>query len=198
MSIDEFLPTYDATQRRHVVVDADPETTYEAVLHADLTKTGSAVAALSWLRALPARLDAELSGAPAPEPPASLTFADMADSDEWVVLAEEPGEEFVAGAVGRFWQPVIEWRSVTPDEFRAFDEPGYAKLALNLSLRPYGEGRTLVSYEARTAGTDADASRLFDRYWGLIGPFAGLLMSRALSRIKADAEAAAGRAAEVA
>jgi len=47
MLIDRQLPEYDVTTIRHVVVDADPETTYEAMLTADLLDTGPIVRALA-------------------------------------------------------------------------------------------------------------------------------------------------------
>lgn len=47
-----------------------------------------------------------------PEPmPDILAFADLGETDEWVLLAEEPGEEIVFGAIGAFWNPEIEWRN---------------------------------------------------------------------------------------
>lgn len=188
--LDRYLPTYDATQRRHAVVDADAETTYEAILTADLMRSGRLVAALGGLRVLPARIGARLRGVEKPPAPESMTFADVAETD-WVRLAERPGEELVLGAVGALWKPVIEWREIDPDEFERFEEPGYAKLAIGLSVRSYGEDRSLLTYEARTRATDPDSRRRFLRYWRLIGPFAGYVMGKGLDRIGADAEAEA-------
>jgi hypothetical protein len=42
-------------------------------------------------------------------------------------------------AVGKFWQPVIEWRDVPRAEFNGFAEPGWGKIAANFSVLPYGE-----------------------------------------------------------
>ncbi|WP_211334094.1 SRPBCC family protein [Halopiger aswanensis] len=191
MLIDRYLPEYDVTAIRHAVVEADPETTYAAMLTADLLDTGPIVRALGWLRTLPTATARRFRGTTGASPPERLRFADVPETDEWTLLEAAPGEEFVFGAVGKFWRPAIEWRRVDADAFASFDEPGYAKLAISLSVRPYGEGRTLVSYEARTATTDDRARRRFRRYWRVIGPFAGYLMSRALERIRADAAARA-------
>ncbi len=193
MLIDRYLPDYDVTVVRHAIVEADPETTYDAMLEADLTDTGPIVRALSRLRDVPAIRSRLLDGKPSTPPLERLRFADVTGTDEWTRLAEHPGEEFVFGAVGTFWRPAIEWRRVDPEAFAAFDDPGYAKLAIGLSVRPYGERRTLLTYEARTATTSERARRNFRRYWRLIGPFAGYVMSRALERIAADAEAIARR-----
>ncbi|WP_254521437.1 hypothetical protein [Natrinema caseinilyticum] len=196
MLIDRYLPDCDRTVVRHVVVEADPETTYDAMLAADLTDTGPLVRALSRLRDVPTTLSRSLGGNPATPPLERLRFADVTETEEWTRLADRPGEEFVFGAVGTLWRPAIEWRRVGPEEFAAFDEPGYAKLAIGLSVRPYGERRTLLTYDARTATTSERARRNFRWYWRLVGPFAGYVMSRALERIAADAEAITRRSSK--
>ncbi|MFC4247270.1 hypothetical protein ACFOZ7_09715 [Natribaculum luteum] len=194
MLLDRHLPAYDVTQIRHAVVDAEPATTYEAMLTADMADTGPVVRTLGWLRDVPARLGHRLRGTERESLPERLSIDELEETSEWVRIDESPGEEVVFGAVGKFWQPNIEWREIDPDEFADFDEPGYAKLAANLSVRPYGEGRTLLTYEARTATTDEESRRRFRRYWRLVGPFAGYLMGRATERIAADAEALSRRA----
>ncbi|WP_232819739.1 hypothetical protein [Haloprofundus halophilus] len=189
MLIDRYLPEYDVTAVRHTVVNADPETTYEAMLAADLMDLGPTVRALGQLRDVPRLLLERNGAAPEQPPPKQLRFADVPETAEWTLLDEAPGEEFVFGAVGKFWRPEIEWLQVDAEEFAEFDEPGNAKLAISLSVRPYGERRTLLSYEARTVTTSERARRNFRLYWRVIGPFAGYLMSQALERIEADAEA---------
>lgn len=189
--VDHYLPTYDETQFRHVVVDADRETTYRAVREADFGRTGPGVAFLGWLRMVPERLSRWLGGRPPPATPPARFGPGEAEALGWIPLDERPGEELVIGLVGKFWKPIIEIERVEPDEFAGFDRPGYAKLAVSFSLRPYGEGRTLLTYEARTATTDPESRRKFQRYWSLIGPFAGYLMGRGLARIEEDAEAMA-------
>jgi hypothetical protein len=189
MLIDRYLPEYDVATIRHAVVDADPETTYEAMLTADLLDTGPIVRALGALRAAPIEIARRIRGESGATPPERMRFVDVPETEEWTLLDEAHGEEFVFGEVGKFWRPTIEWRRVDSAAFAVFDELGYAKLAIGLSVRPYGERRTLLSYEARTATTDDRARRNFRRYWRVIGPFASYLMSRALERIAADAEA---------
>lgn len=189
--LDEHLSTFDATIRRHAVVDAPPAETYDAALAADLTRTGPIVRALNELRTLPTRLAAARAGEPQPRTTASLRLGDLPEHGTWVRLDADPGRELVFGAIGAVWQPDIEWVEVDADAFDAFEEPGYAKIVAGVSVRPHGAGRSLVSYEARTATTDPASRRRFHRYWTVIAPFAGVLMARALDRIAADA--AAGR-----
>ena len=71
--------------------------------------------------------------------------------------------------------------------FAAFARPGYAKIAANFSFRPYGESRTLVSYEARTRATDAAARRAFWRYWRIASPFVGRVMRAQLAIVEREA-----------
>jgi hypothetical protein len=188
MAIDRFLPTFDVTQIRNAVVDATPEETYDAVRHVDLVRIGAVPWLLGELRYLPARILALWRGTEPPETPDSLTFDDLTDESPYVVLDERPGEEFVLGAVGTFWQPEIEWAEVDAAEFATFDRPGYAKLVIGVSVRPYGTDRTLVTYEARTATTDGASRRRFRRYWTLVGPFAGYLMGRVLETARTEVE----------
>lgn len=93
--------------------------------------------------------------------------------------------------MGRFWRPVIEWRDVAPADFGGFAEPGWGKIAANFSMAPYGESRTLLSYQCRTTTTDPGARRRFMRCWWLIRPFVAHIMRATLKAIKTDAEAAA-------
>jgi len=182
--IDEALPTYDVTQRRHAVVDATPDAAYDALLKLDLTRLGFWPRLLGDVRMVPETLASSLRGEAPQASPSTMTFADVRAQPGWMVLGERPGDEYVIGAVGRFWRAEIEWLDVAPEAFADFDRPGYAKLAIGLSVRPYGSDRSLVTYEARTATTDAASRRRFEWYWTLIGPFAGYLMGRVLATLQ--------------
>ncbi|WP_425504756.1 hypothetical protein [Salinigranum marinum] len=189
LRIDRQLPEFQAVSRRHVVVDAAIDETYDAMRSADLARLGSVVGTLGALRTLPTRVAARLAGTAAT--PDALTLADLPSHGTWIRLDEADGEEFVFGAVGTVWKPRIEWVELGAEEFRTFEAPGYAKIAAGLSVRPYGRDRTLLTYEARTAGTDPSAERRFGRYWWLVAPFVGYILGRVLARIKVDAETAA-------
>lgn len=69
MLIDQYLPEYDATEGRHVIANADPETTYEAMLTADLMNTGPIVRALGRLRDVPRVASHWLGGTRGPPHP---------------------------------------------------------------------------------------------------------------------------------
>jgi hypothetical protein len=190
MLIDRYLPTFDVTQISETRVEASPEETYRAIREADLRDP--LVQALFSIRALPLRIARRLHRAPPPPPPPApgkVTFGSLTNAGTgWVLLAEQPGVEFVVGSVGRFWRRDYGGRPVTAEEFVPFREPGYAKLAVSLAVQPAATGGTMLRYEARTATTDAVARRTFRRYWRLIRPGVAVVMRRALRSIKLDAE----------
>lgn len=195
MLIDQYLPSFDTTIVEHTVVDADLPTTWSALTHLDLMRVQTPlVSAAMAARELPTRVAGWFGqDRPVPEPPPVLTLGgDGPDLDGWLSLGQVAQQEIAFGAVGRFWQADIVWYDVTamtPDDFAAFDVPGWGRIAANFSLRPYGETRTLASYEARTSTTDPDSARRFARYWRLVAPFVGHIMRAALSTLAADAAA---------
>jgi hypothetical protein len=79
---------------------------------------------------------------------------------------------------------------MTPEEFAAFAEPGWGRIAAGFSLLPYGTARTLVSYEARTAIPARHAGSLATGRW--YGPSCDTSCEQTLTTIRHDAERAAG------
>lgn len=184
MLIESAMPRFDTVIVQHVVVAADPSTTSQAARTLDLlTVRTPLLAASMWIRGLPERW----SGKAAPRLP-RLVIAD-GGLPGWLVLGERPDREIAFGAVGKFWQPVIEWRAVAQADFSGFAEPGWGKIAANFTVLPYGERSTLLSYECRTVTTDPESRRRFRRYWWLIRPFVGHIMRATARQIKSNAEA---------
>jgi hypothetical protein len=104
----------------------------------------------------------------------------------FVLLDEVRGRELVLGAAGRFWQPgggEPPQHLRTPTDFEAFAEPGYAKGIVNLLVEPAGSG-SRMSTETRVTCTDADATRLFRRYWRVISPGSALIRRSWLAAIR--------------
>ena len=183
MIIDLELPEYDVVLAVHKIVDADPATTFTAARQLDfLTVRTPLLDTAMWLRGLPDRLRHRT-----PPPLAKLTLADSADLPGWLSLGSREDDELAFGAVGKFWQANIEWRDVPLAEFRDFREPGWGKIACNFTVRAYGPDRTLLTYECRTATTDAGARRQFARYWWLIRPFVAHIMRAAVATIGVNA-----------
>ena len=186
MLIDRYLPTFDETYIYEASVKASPDETYAAIRETNLKDP--VIDFLFDLRELPRNIARRLRGDPVPARPSRVTFGQiMQQGPEWVVLAEEAGVELVIGSIGRFWRKDYGSHKVLEPDFLPFCEPGYAKLAISLSVRAAGEG-TILRYEARTATTDDTARRTFRRYWRIIGAGVGIVMRRVLRRIKAAAE----------
>lgn len=199
MLADEFLPIYDISDAVATVVDADPATTWNALMDVDLLDVGRrrpGVAILGALRAMPDVLDHLLHGERPPAPPAHLRLRDLTslplDRGGWVLLGERPVGEIAFGLVGKFWRPVIEFAPVSAAEFGEFAEPGFAKTIYSLAVRPLDGPRTFLSGVMRTATTDAAARRWFRRYWTLgVGSGAHVLVQGLLDVARETAEARA-------
>lgn len=114
----------------------------------------------------------------------------MPEHGDWVRLGEDPPNEFTFGLIGRFWAGTTAFEQIDASAFRSFDSPGYAKISASLSLlRPYGDRRTLLSYEARTQATDETARRAFLRYWTLVSPGVGVVMRSLLALVAQEGPA---------
>ena len=165
--IDEFMPSFDASIAEHVIVRSDPSTTFRAARELDFLSVHTPLLDVAmWARGMPARMSGRAVEAP---PRLVLGLGDPLPG--WLVLGETPGSELAFGAVGKFWQPNIEWHDVAADEFLVFDEPGWGKIAADFSVLPYGTCATLLTYECRTVTTDPASRQKFLRYWTVIRPF---------------------------
>jgi hypothetical protein len=194
LRIDEVMPRFDVNVVQHIVVNAGPRETYQAVLDADLMDnqlTHLMVAA----RDLPNRLHRRkpLAEGTQPTPRArqrpTFRLRDAAGKGSgWVTLRDEPEVELLAGLVGQFWHRNYGIVDVQPGDFASFNRPGYAKTVAGFALHPHGEGRTLLTYESRTVTTDAAARRRFAAYWLVLRPFVRLMLRGALVSMKRHAE----------
>ncbi|WP_181773203.1 hypothetical protein [Amycolatopsis pittospori] len=186
---DRYAPDPDFTVIRHRLVNADAATTYAAVRAFDFLEVGGPlVRAATWVRGLPERW--RFRHGRAPGRPTGLTFDEMTDGSDWVVLGERPGEEYAAGVAGRFWRPVIEWLRVEASEFAGFGEPGYGKIVLSLSVRPYGDRHSLLTYDIRVTLTDSVSLSRFRLYWMVASPLIKNIHGATLRTIARDAERA--------
>jgi hypothetical protein len=183
--LDRYLPVYDLAITEHVVVEADAASTYRAARDLDfLTVRTPLLSASFFVRGLPARL----RGRPVESPPELRLAAGGPGLPGWLVLGEVPGREVAFGAVGRFWKPDIEWRDVPREHFAAFADPGWGKIGCHFLVRPDGPGRSVLSYECRTATTDAASRQQMARYWWAIRPFVAHVLRATIRTIQAEAQ----------
>jgi hypothetical protein len=186
--IDQLAPRPDSTRTAHVLVDADPATTYRAVREFDFGDLrGPVLDAVTWARRLPDRLKGR------PTWHTRMTLDDLPVGSGWVRLGECPDAELVFGAIGTFWRPVVRVRDIEARDFTDFSVPGFDKVACSLSVMPYGQRRTLLTYETRATATDPRSWLRFRRYWRVAGPFITLLERAVLWSIKEHAERGAVR-----
>ena len=194
---EEFLPVFDVSDAVATVVEGDRGTAWEALLDVDLLKLGREtplVGMLGALRMLPEVVGHLLHGERPAEPPESMRLRDLPTipmyEGGWILLGERPGEEIALGLVGKFWRPVIDFARIgSADEFRDFDEPGFAKTVYDLSARELEPNRTLLSGLMRTATTDEHARRWFRRYWAFgVGSGAHILVGTLLDSARRAAE----------
>jgi hypothetical protein len=107
----------------------------------------------------------------------------------FVLLGETPGREVLAGTIGQMWKlsggrgPKV----ANPAEFAAFNQPGYAKAAMNLFVQEVN-GRCELVTETRVYATDAAARRAFARYWLVVRPGSGIIRRVWLRAAKKRAE----------
>ena len=163
MSSADALPRYDVRTRHAVHVDAPPERALAAAF-----EVTSAEAQL--LRRL-----FRLRGLRAP-----------ADVPIWDAMRAEgftPFDRETLVAIARPWRIGGSTRSA--EGFERFDEPGWAKLAMDLRAE---DGRLVT--ETRVLLTDAAARRAFRRYWFVIRPFSRLVRRSWLRAAKRRAEQA--------
>jgi hypothetical protein len=195
--IDRVMPDYDATKIATLVAEVPAPVAYTALRTLDLFDVHSPLMdAAMWVRGLPMEIARRRRGEGPVELPPTAIVGDLFDKgssegegplDGWMAFGEEAGHELCFGAVGDFFHADFSWKAMSPDEFPRFSEPGYGKIAADLTVRPFGQGRSLMAYEARVKSTDPESRRKFRRYWLLTSPFIGVVL-------KATLRTAAGRA----
>ena len=188
MMLDWLLPNFDATLIEHRVVDGDPESVYRAIATVDMIEIPQSFPAVRGLfaaRGAAERLVNALLGRSAPtlEADVPMRLADLPAHGEWVKFSDDPPWELTFGVIGRFWGGETVWETIDAADFAAFEQPGFAKIACSVSLRPYGSMRTLVSYEARTQALDADSRARFLRYWRVVRPGVAIVMRAFLAAV---------------
>lgn len=182
--LDEFLPTYDVGVVHADVFPAPPAQCYPVASELDLFRT-PLIRTLIGIRGLPQRAASTLRvrASTTAHETARRTFrlSDMVDLG-WISLGETPGVELVLGQVGRPWKGVAVSNHLptTPEQFKSFNEPGFAKIATSIRVDPYGNRSSILTMATRLALTDDVSRRRFRRYWLILGPFSSLIRRMAL------------------
>jgi hypothetical protein len=178
--LDQFLPSYEVSEQHATRVDASADTTYAAARDMDLAKS-PIVRAIFRGREL-------LMGASPAEARAPQSLIEEVLALGWGVLAQEPGREIVLGAVTQPWEADVKFRSLPPDEFAAFDTPGFAKIAWTIRVEPLGPRTSRFFTETRVATTDPESRKRFRRYWTMVSPGVRLIRRESLRLVRSEAE----------
>lgn len=171
MLIDQYLPNYHVSRSFSTTIAAPADVVYKQIFSLDMGQS-PIVRMLFKLRGMPS---------------SAMTF-DGLESMRFVHLGQIEDKEILMGLVGKFWTLNGGLLKVTPAEFEAFDEEGYARVAWGFNLKKISDDSTELSTETRIQCTDAKSARKFGRYWRLVGPFSGWIRKETLSLIKRDAE----------
>jgi hypothetical protein len=184
--LDRFLPVYDVNEVNAITIRATPRQVDEAIRSVRPSEVRF-LHTLFRLRSLAAGDGAgsvaEAFGdrplVPGPGQPGGL-----------ILLAHRPEHEFVVGAVGFFWElrgaPLMTL--TRPEEFRAFETPGLAQMAINVRIEDRGEGECRVVTETRVRIRGEESRKRFFLYWKLIHPGSAMLRLSWLQAIKRRAE----------
>ena len=160
---DEFLASVDYAEAVEAHVPAPPARAFEAALAVTVNEMRLS-ALLVTLRGLPGLIIKRRL----PRWGSSHAFWDQLLREPGFTELGEAHDGYAAfGYVGRPWKPTGEGRNVSADEFAAFDEPGWAKVVMDLSATPGPEG-SLLRTETRIHLTDEHARRAFSRYWTVV------------------------------
>jgi hypothetical protein len=180
--VDRFMPAYEVREHHETRVAAPAHVTMAAARELDLRRSPP-VRTIFAVRTLPSLL----RGEPEVSWPGGLLAETLAMG--WGLLAEEPDRQVVVGAVTQPWEPVVRFHALPPDEFAAFDDPGYAKIVWTLAAEPLGPEESIARIETRVQTTDTMSREHFRRYWAALSPGIVLIRYEALRLVKAEAEA---------
>lgn len=180
MQLDDLLPDYDFNEVHQTIVEAQPRQADGVMRSLDMNEV-PVVSFLMSLRELPARL--------AGRETITMKQDQLSGKDRNIIgncFFDHPGEEIVFGFIGKPWNPVnveILENICTAEDFMAFSQPGYVRVAANYSYEAV-KGGTLVRTESRIAGTSRAATRRFLPYWMVIRLPSGLIRRCMLAALK--------------
>jgi putative NADPH-quinone reductase len=178
--LDASLPHYDVRLRHDVRVNAPAAETFATLRHTEFMHSAFAQALF--------RARELLMGARHDERIVEGGFFEQLEALGWRILAEDPGREIAFGTITQPWQPNPVFRGFSPSEFARFDAPGYAKIALTLSVEPVGADSCVARTETRVQTTDPHSRARFRRYWAFLSPGIEMIRIVLLQQLKHEAE----------
>lgn len=161
--LDRIMPQYDFNEIHERIVHATPQEAFNALKKVDFAESPF-LRILFFIRGLkPHRFD-ELTNIFTP-------------------LYMKEGEEWDLGLIGKPWTLTGHILYLSPEAFRSFNTPGYAKMVWHFSFIKEGDN-TLVKTETRILCLDDESRKRFKWYWFFVKPFSGLVRQKILSMIE--------------
>jgi hypothetical protein len=179
--LDRFLPLPEVDECHRILVSAPTAVTFAAARELDI-QSSPVVRGIFMLRTIPTLLRGE------PLRCSSRGLLAETLSIGWGVLTDLPDREIVVGAVTQPWEPVVTFHPLPPEEFAAFNTPGYAKIVWTLAAEPLGPDESMFITRTRVSTTDPLARERFRRYWAMFSPGILIIRYAALWLVKAGAE----------
>jgi hypothetical protein len=184
--LDRFMPTYEIAERHQIRVAAPTAITLDAARQVNFQSSPI-------VRAIIRAREVILGAIPDNRQRPRGLLAEM-QTLGWGVLAEVPGREVVVGAVTKPWEANVTFRALPADQFTAFDEPGYVKIAWTLRADPINPGESIFRTETRAIATSPVARSTFRRYWSFLSPGIIVIRWAVLGPVKRESERRARRA----
>jgi hypothetical protein len=178
--LDRLMPNYEVVEQHQACIAAPAEVTFSAACDMDLQDS-------TVIRGL-FRARAWLLGSKPDDKPLPRGLLAQTKALGWGVLAEVPGREIVMGAVTQAWLADVVFRALPPNEFTAFSEPGYVKIAWTLRADASGPSESVFRTETRAMTTDPTARAKFRWYWSKASPGIWLIRRLTLGPLKREAE----------
>ncbi|MGZ8734093.1 MAG: hypothetical protein ACXW1M_02785 [Acidimicrobiia bacterium] len=168
VALDALIPSPGLRQLDTVDLALPIGEAWAVMRHTDLGGSPS-LRALFAIRTLPSRLGGR------DHEPLRIRLDDLVSTEDrpgFSVLVDEPPHAVAVGAIGTVWRPEIDFVHVTDaEEYVAFAEPGYVRVAWAIELTPLGDRATRVTVEVRVDATDVESWKRFRRYFRFVGPF---------------------------
>jgi hypothetical protein len=178
--LDQFLPTYEASEWHEARVAAPASVTYGVGKEVDPNRS-PLVRAIFQARQ-------SLMGGKGEAALPSRPLLQMTKELGWGVLAEVPGRVIVMGAFTQPWQAQVRFQALPPDQFAAFHQPGYVKIIWTIEADSVGPSQSVARTQTRVETTDPESRARFRTYWSKFSPGILLIRKQILEQIKSEAE----------
>ncbi len=162
--LDAFMPDFEVRDIHRREVRAPASVTFEAATRLSMGES-PLVRGIFGLRSLPSRIQGTL-----PESSPARPILEDVRALNWQELEYDPGRSVVMAAVTQPWHADVEFIGMPAEEFRTFDEPGFARIVWSIETIARGPGNCILQMETRVATTDRNSREKFRRYWALLSP----------------------------